>query len=290
MKRLIIALVSVLIMLPLFSGNVFAACSTSNDSYGEVTLGLPKLPTTGTFNIWTRMQVPDSTNSAYELQINDTSCVLVGGGAVGSWQWVNSQVGTEGAKVTYDFTQTSGNTFRLVGVKPGVKIDRLLLVRNDCTPVDLGTNCSSSNSALEVGSGATEVPPISNGPVSGSVIPTSTISTDLSNVARVTYYVGSSAIPANDDFSLDTTLLQNGEQRVTINIVKKDGSTVDEATTLVVNNPENGFSGLWRWARLNKNILFGVGVGLTAVLVAIATFLTFKKARLKKRRLEFRGF
>lgn len=238
------------------------------------------------------MQITDLDNSYYELQVNDDNCFQVGGEAldVNSWQWVNTQVDNQGEIVSFDFASLSGNSLKLVGTKPGVKIDRLLLTKTDCVPVDLGSNCSSDQSSLEVGSGANEIPPISTSPVSGKIIPTPTITAERAEIEKVTYFVGSLEVPAGDDFSLDTTLLNNGEQRITIKIVKIDGTIVDEATTLTIGNPEDGFSSLWRWARLNKAMLYTGLAIIFALTITTAIWSVVKKTHQKKKHLKFRGF
>ena len=67
------------------------SCTPSGTTYGTDTLSVT-VPSTGTYSIWTRMQIPDSADNGILLNIDNTSCYNVGANsslATGSWQWVN---------------------------------------------------------------------------------------------------------------------------------------------------------------------------------------------------------
>lgn len=271
-----------------------AAACADNTQAGALTISVPKLPTSGTYNIWTRLQVPDDTHNRYRLEVNEQTCYLVGGSSItpGAWTWVSFQDGNLSSKVTYNFTKISGNSLKLTAADTGVRVDRVLLVKNDCVPVDMGTNCQSeqaSSSSLDT-AGATVLPPPSNGPVSGVVIPSPTITHNPALIARVVYFADGNPMPTTKTNGLDTTLLSNGTHQISMQITKTDASVVNEATTLTVTNPQTIFSPVRRWIRLNQATTVYLSAGVGIMLLVLAAYLIFKHIRLQKRLLTFHGF
>jgi hypothetical protein len=285
--------ITLLFVLCLFSikGNATAACQTDDNTYGAVTLNVPNLPLSGTYNIWTRLQVPDSTHNQYRLEVNKDTCFEVGGSSIspGQWTWASFQNGDQNRKIAYDFTSTTGNSLKLIGTQNGVKIDRVLLVKNDCVPTGLGANCQSNSVATVVASGAIEIPPPSQGPVGGIVVPSVTILQNITALSSVVYYVDDRSVPASG-FLLDTTLLTNGSHRVTMQITKIDGTVINEATTLEINNKQTAFSPLSRWARLNQRTAVTLSTVIGSGLLIVTAFLIIRSIRLRRRLLEFHGF
>jgi hypothetical protein len=282
-----------LIMVASSREKAIAACENVSE-YGAVTVSVPKLPSSGTYNVWTRMQVPDATHNRYSLEINSTTCFEVGGSSItpGQWTWVSFQSGDLSSKVQYDFDAGAKNTARLIGTDKGVRIDRLLFVKTDCIPVADGTNCQSDSvtaNAVDI-AGATQVPPPDTGPVSGLIFPSQTIAQNQRSVLKVVYSVDGKPIPTAKNYMLDTTLLSNGSHQVAMQIQKTDGQTLNEATTLSVQNPQNAFSPLIRWARLNQGTAVAMSSIVGGLLLVVATFLIVRHIRLQKRLLEFKGF
>lgn len=270
-----------------------AACQNVSDR-GAITVQLPSLPSVGTYTIWTLMQIPDAAHNQYQLDVNNDSCYEVGGASVmpASWQWVSSQAGTTTGKVQYNFTSTSGNSMTLIGTQAGVRLDRILVTKNTCVPSGNGTNCQSDTvSAVAADlSGASTVPPPSDSPVSGSIVPSQTITNDPANVLSVIYVVDSVQIPAEPNFALDTTLLSNGTHQVVMRISKANGTISNEATTITVNNPQTAFAPFIRWIRLNQHTAVMVSSIVGGVLVFCTLILLVKHIRLQRRLLSFHGF
>lgn len=293
MKKFIcICLLAVLCILPQ-RGRVSANCQTDNKNYGSIKLQAPDLPVTGRYNIWTRLQVPDASNNQYRLQVNGNQCFEVGGSSIqaGQWQWVSFQDGDLSHKVVYDFQKTTGNSLELIGSNPGVKIDRVLLVKSDCIPVGLGENCESAQIAVKAsGTGANEVLPPTNGPVSGLVIVSPTVIQNPENIMSVHYFSDTTQLPSSNNLALDTTLLSNGTHRISMQITKKDGKVVNEVTSIEVANPQSALSPIKRWIRLNQKtaILFSSIIGVALVIFAV--YMIVRQIRLNKRLLEFKGF
>src|SRR5689334_14742099 len=78
-----------------FTGlGVAAACVPSAD-YGTVTYTVPTMPTSAPYTIWSRLNVADTTDNSYFLEIADNTskaCFKVGDSASlqpGQWQWVD---------------------------------------------------------------------------------------------------------------------------------------------------------------------------------------------------------
>ena len=293
LKRL--AFIALLSGLMIFShaAKVVADAGENTANYGVVALDVPTLPTRGAYVLWTRMQVPDDQHNRYRLEVNGNTCFEVGGSSVtpGEWEWVSFYGGNLSKTVRYDFDHTTENHFRLIGIDPGVRIDRILLIKNGCVPAGLGDNCQSTTASATFSlSGATEVPPASNGPVGGIVIPTQTIVNNADQITKVVYYADGAPIPTAYNFGIDTTLLRNGTHRISIQITKSNGMVINEATTLMVENKQGVWSPLVRWARLNAQDAIILSSVLGVCFVAGSVLLFVRHTKLQKRLLTFRGF
>ena len=287
---------SILTMLMVFSsrGSAVAAACVDAAKYGSVSVTLPVLPSRGEYTLWSRMQIPDDEHSQYELEVNGQDCYQVGGASLtpGQWGWVSFEGGNLSRKVSHNFDHTSDNMLKLIGSSQGVKVDKILAVKGDCVPSGLGNNCQTDTVTIDPSdtAGATEIPPISNGPVSGIVIPSPTISRSSLGIAKVLYVVDGQTIHAAVGNGIDTTLLANGSHRIAMQITKSDGSIINESTTLVVDNKQTAFSPVRRWIRLHERSAIMIASVTGGILVLLAVFLVVRHVRLKKRLLEFKGF
>lgn len=286
------SLLSLLILANSYGRVHAAACATG--AVGVVTVTIPTLPSAGRYNIWTRMQVPDETRNRYRLDVNGDSCFEVGGSSLvpGQWTWVSFQDGDLSSKVAYNFTNKSGNKLKLIGTDGGVKLDQVLVVKNDCVPVDQGANCQTDVAPEESfdTTGATVLPPSGSGLVSGIIIPSPTITQNKLAIIKVVYYVDSKQIPTASNYGLDTTLLSNGVHQLSIQITKADGTLTNEATTITTKNPETPFTPLRRWSRLNRGTVVMMSSIIGVLLLFATVFLAFRHIKLQKRLLSFHGF
>lgn len=109
------------------------------------------IPETAQYRVWVRMQVPDTTNTnnvnglRLEIAGSSNQCFIVtttNASAVNQWLWVNADA--QAASTPHITSQlASGNyTAKLLGLKAGVKVDKVLLLRSDntCTPSNDFTN------------------------------------------------------------------------------------------------------------------------------------------------------
>lgn len=292
-KRFYLLAILSLLMITSSKQTVLAVCDNTS-KLGAVSVDIPKLATVGTYNIWTRMQAPDEAHNQYRLEINGQTCYEVGGSSItpNQWTWVSFQDGNLSSKVKFDFNEKSGNTAKLIGSQAGVKVDRLLLVKTDCVPIADGSNCQSSDvssSAVDT-SGATQIPSPSSGPVGGLIMPSTTITQNITSIQNVIYSVDGKQLPNSDGFVLDTTLLSNGSHQVAIQITKTNGLVINEATTINVENPENAFTPFRRWVRLNQSSAVWISSIVGGILLITAIFLIVRQIKLQRRLLEFKGF
>lgn len=159
-----------------------AGCVSPTTDYGTVTQTV-NVPATGTYRIFSRIAVPDTTNNTYLLDIDSTNCYTVGGssnittspgltanpptGTI-NWVWVDYQNGTTTSKI--DVSLTAGNhTFKMIGNKPNVALDRVVLTQDLTCPITgTGDNCASLPDTTK--------PTVSiTSPTNGSAVPSGTV-------------------------------------------------------------------------------------------------------------------
>jgi chitodextrinase len=122
------------------------SCTPPGTTYGTDTLSV-SIPSSATYTIWTRLEIPDSSDNAVLLNVDsNASCYNVGGNSslpVGSWQWVDYNDGSTSNVI--NITLSAGtHTFEFIGTDPSVEIDRMLAVSTSgsCTPTGTGDNCT----------------------------------------------------------------------------------------------------------------------------------------------------
>jgi hypothetical protein len=282
------------LMIAATHSKVTAAACDNSLQYGSVKSSLSILPTTGTYIIWTRMQVPDSAHSQFNLEINNQSCYVVGGSSItpNTWTWVNFQDGNLSTIIKYNFDRTIDNSARLIGTFAGVKVDRLLLIKNSCVPVGLGANCQTESARTTIPdmAGASSVPPPSSRTIGGLIIVSPTVQKNPELIQKVVYFADGLQVPTAASFALDSTLLTNGEHQISMQITETNGTVINETTNINVLNNESVLSPFIRWIRLNTHaaIVFSSLAG--GVLLLLALLITIRHILLQKRLLSFHGF
>ncbi len=122
---------------------VSAACAGLPSDKGVATTSV-SVSEAGTYRVWSRVQVPDTSNNSYYLEIGDTLCgVVVGdsGIAANQWTWVDYRDGNSSNKISVNLSAGS-HTIRMVGREDGVKLDRIILTKDTaCVPTGTGDNC-----------------------------------------------------------------------------------------------------------------------------------------------------
>lgn len=118
-------------------------CSTSN-VIGEASSTV-SVPETAQYNVWARMKVPDTTNSnnlngvRIELSGASSQCfthTTTDNNAVSGWQWISSDAEYPSTKHITEIMDTGEYNIKLLGLREGVVVDRILLSKasEDCTP------------------------------------------------------------------------------------------------------------------------------------------------------------
>jgi hypothetical protein len=140
-----------------------------------------RIPIAGTYQIWSRMLVPNTINNSYFFQI-DNGCALVIGDA-GSmsryvWNWINFQNGSVTNKASA-FLTAGDHVVTLTEREGGVELDRIILTQNtSCTPIGTGDNCeTSATPVITVIASPSAIPSVTPSVASRSA--TSTVTTTI---------------------------------------------------------------------------------------------------------------
>ena len=115
-----------------------ASIFNSSQAYAQTCPQLPantgtvtatvSLASSGTYKIWSRVMVPDTSNNSYWLQV-DSQCALNIGDSSSispnSWKWIDYQKGDTANKAVLSLNAGT-HTVKLIGREGNVKIDKLL--------------------------------------------------------------------------------------------------------------------------------------------------------------------
>lgn len=218
-----------------------AACAVPTTDYGTATLSLTT-PAAATYRVWSRVNVPDTTNNTFLLEIDGTNCYTVGGSSVSpnTWTWVDYQNTGTANKVELSLSQ-GAHTVKLIGNAGGVKVDRLLAVSDTtCVPTDLGDNCNTPTD--------TTPPTVSlTAPTNGSTV-TGTVTvaanaTDDTGVTKVEFYDNSTLLNTSTTApytaSWDTTKAPNGNHVLTAKAYDAAGNIGTDTSQVSVQNGDN---------------------------------------------------
>lgn len=269
---------------------VSAAKCANVTSFGAVSINLPELKKTNRQALWIRMQAPAEDGKAL-VEINESACLEVGGQGIKPDTWTWQTWRNNGQVSVVNFRSPKGNVIKVIGVSDGLKIDRILLTDAECTPEEYGNNCRD---AVELKQGEIEstiLPSPSNGTVSGKVQLSSTPQQYTLQLKTLEYIVKGKVIQKSEiPEPFDTSLLENGKYEVIIRTTLSSGEVVNESTVLDIKNPENAFTPVVRWAKLNIRAVRIAGIILGSLL-AVTLFMAFiKKVYLARRERKFHGF
>lgn len=218
-----------------------AACTTPSTDYGTDTLTV-NAPSSGTYVLWARIMVPDSTNNSIDVQVDSTTCFNVGGSSsipANTWTWVNYQNGVTGTPNTVSLSAGS-HTIKLIGTAAGVSVDRVELVADTaCMPVGTGDTCAVPDTTPPTVSLTT---PTLGSTVSGSTVTVSANASDDVGVAGVQFKLDGSNLGSEDASSpysttWDSTLTANGTHTLTAVARDAAGNTkTSSSVTVTVSN------------------------------------------------------
>ncbi len=215
-----------------------AACQLPSTDYGSVTMNV-SLPSAATYRVWSRINVPSSTNNTYLLELDGNKCYTVGGGSItaNTWVWIAYQNGTATSKIDVSLGAGS-HSLKLIGNKPDVKIDRLVFASDlTCVPSGSGDNCNTPTDTTAPTARITA--PAANSSVSGTATVTAT-ATDDTGVKKVELYVNG-ILSGTDDtspysFSWNTAAIPNGPQALAARAYDAAGNVGTDSISVTVQN------------------------------------------------------
>lgn len=222
------------------------SCNPSGNTTGTDTLTVT-VPSSNTYTIWTRMQIPDSSDNSILLEVDNTDCYNVGGNssmATNTWEWVNYYDGNAANTISLPLTAGS-HTFEFIGTAGGVEVDRVLLLSDaTCTPTGTGNNCdqtTTSDPTVSVTTG-----PSNGALVRGSISLNATATAGTGDtISQAQLLMNGAAVQtvtsAPYNFSLNTLTYKDGTYTLTVQATDNQslvGSTSESIT--VTNGDLNG--------------------------------------------------
>lgn len=235
-------------------------------------------PETAQYRLWVRMQVPDAVNTnntngvKIELAGSSNQCFTVtttNPSAVNQWMWVNSDA-TSSSTPHVTSQMTNGNySTKLLGLKAGVKVDKVILLRSDntCIPSNdftngaPGDNCTTPAPGISLTANPTSV-------VNGNA---SSLSWTTSNATSCTASGGWTGARGTTGTNVTTGNLTS-TQTYTLTCAGVGGST-SASTTVTVTTPPvptltltgnptsvvSGSASILTWASTNATNCAGSG-------------------------------
>lgn len=244
-SRLLVSVSSVVLLAPaLLFGNAMSigtaqACATTPDSSKGTDTMTVNIPQTGTYQLWSRVLAPDSTNNSYFMQIDGGCAINVGDAAsipASTWTWVNYQDGSTSTPTSMSLT-AGNHQVVMTGREPGVGLDRVLFLSDtNCTPTGNGDNCTPvADTTPPTVSMST---PASGATVSGTTTLTANAADNV-GVANVQFKLddvalGNLELVAPYSIPWDTTTVANGTHTLTATATDTSGN-VATANSISVN-------------------------------------------------------
>lgn len=214
-----------------------SACSLPTTDYGTVNSTIT-VPTATTYRVWSRMMVPDATNTTYALEIDGQNCFIVGGGlTASSWTWVDYQNGNTADKIQLSLAK-GDHTLKMIGLKPNVQLDKIIMVSDtSCVPTGFGDNCNTP--ADTTAPTVTLNTPAEGVTVTGTV-PISATASDNVGVAKVEFYLNSTllntTVSAPYSFNWNSASVGNGTYTITAKAYDSAGNFATDVRTISSQN------------------------------------------------------
>jgi hypothetical protein len=238
-----------------FIGNAAAAdsCTPPATTYGTDTMSF-NVTASGTYTIWTRMQIPDTTDDYILMNVdNGKNCFNVGGYSiyfpVNTWTWI--KYSDEDGYVSNTADLSAGtHTITLTGVDPGVSVDRIeVLADPNCTPTGTGDNCTPAPDTTPPTVSITSEPPSITNSTSASFAFSGNDNVDGANVS-FNCGLDSNTLGSCDKGSASYTGLAQGTHSFTVEAVDSSGNvstkdtyswTIDTTPpTIAISAPSSG--------------------------------------------------
>lgn len=257
------------------SSRVYAGCSNVS-TFGAIEYEFPAYSEIKDITFWVRSQ---SQNEDYKflVEVNNSVCREVNvNDDTNQWGWQQVK------DISTSMKKDTNNSIKIVGIEDGVRIDKLLLVHNNCEPSGDGSNCQSIRPARDIGTGFSFLPSI-GGTVKGQVRLSQTPFRANSHLEELQYLHNGKIIQNSYTAkAFDTTLLPNGLQ--TIDIISRftsennsEPTLIKERITVNIANNDNIFSVYTRWIKSNRQTCFFIYAGL--FIAVIGGLLVIWKSR-----------
>lgn len=247
------------------SSRVYAGCSNVS-TFGAIEYEFPAYSEIKDITFWVRSQ---SQNEDYKflVEVNNSVCREVNvNDDTNQWGWQQVK------DISTSMKKDTNNSIKIVGIEDGVRIDKLLLVHNNCEPSGDGSNCQSIRPARDIGTGFSFLPSI-GGTVKGQVRLSQTPFRANSHLEELQYLHNGKIIQNSYTAkAFDTTLLPNGLQ--TIDIISRftsennsEPTLIKERITVNIANNDNIFSVYTRWIKSNRQTCFFIYAGLFIAVI-----------------------
>jgi hypothetical protein len=240
----IVALLLVIIAtFSLLNKPALAACAAPTSDYGTDSMTV-SAPASGSYVLWTRILVPDTTNNSINAEIDGGTCFNVGGSSSipsNSWTWVNYQNGVTSTPNTVTLTSGS-HTVKLIGTKPGVEVDRIIVTSDTgCVPTGTGDNCVGSTVTDTTPPTVSVTAPTAGDTVSGAAVAVSANASDNVGVAGLQFKLDGSNLGVEDTTSpysitWDSTQATNGTHNIIAVARDAAGNTTTSSSVTVTTN------------------------------------------------------
>ncbi len=252
----------------LFGGTkVLAAACTNTSNYGVATMTVA-VPAAGEYRVWSRMKVPSSSASSYQLEADGNTCWQVGGSNVptNTWTWVDWYGGSSTQKINYTFS-AGNHTLKLIGSSTNVQVDKVILLGtgeqcsdSTTTPSGDGSNCANGPTATTTPGGTTTQPPVTSGTTTPSIV-----EENKANAVQTSYIIDGKVVQTSPGAApLDTSKLADGTYSVETVVNLKDGTEVKATEVIAVKNKKSF---------IQKNHILIIAL---AIILAVGLFLLWR--------------
>lgn len=224
-----------------------AACADPNPSFGTVSFNNLTVPESGTYRVWTRMQIPDSAKNNFLIEVNGGTCYTVNGSGslpANTWTWVDFHGGAASSKINVNLTAGSPFSMRLLGTSEGVLVDRVIFTRintsgETCTPSGLGNDCAEPIDVQNPTVSMTA--PAASPTVLTGTQTVSATATDNNRVKQVEFLLNGTALATPDTTSpysvqWNTLLTTDGTHTLTARATDDAGNTATTTRQVIVQN------------------------------------------------------
>jgi hypothetical protein len=218
-----------------------AACGATPDPAKGTNTMTVNIPAAGTYNVWSRVLAPDSTNNSYFLQIDGECAYNVGdnsGIAAKSWTWVDHKDATTSSIIRVNLSAGQHKVV-MTGREPNVGIDRVLFLSDlNCVPSGDGGNCTTTAPPPDTTTPTVSMTaPVNNATVSGKSVAITANASDNVGVTGVQFKVdginfGNLDTTSPYSINWDSTTVPDGTH--TLSAVAHDAADNVKAVTTTV--------------------------------------------------------